>query len=1117
MSHVEESVELTLDHKRRLVARLLREKGIPHRDEPGLVHRLIEVQAERTPQAVAVTCSGGSLTYFELNARANCVARRLRALGVGPEVLVGLCTGRSTAMVVGLLAVLKAGGAYVPVDPAYPPERIAFMLDDAQVSVLVTEQRLLDDLPDGKRCVLCLDSKSEATDPDRDRNLNSRVRAANLAYVIYTSGSTGRPKGVQVTHSALANLLQAMRRLLSPGEQDTFLAVTTLSFDIAALEMFLPLIVGGRVELVERDLAVDGASLANRLDDPGITFLQATPSTWRLLLEAGWRGKPTLTMLCGGEALPRALADRLSDKGAALWNLYGPTETTVWSSACRVEPGETPISIGQPIANTRLYVLDKRLRAVPVGVTGELYISGAGLARGYRNRPGQTAERFLPDPFGKSPGGRLYRTGDLARWRPDGTLECLGRVDHQVKIRGFRVELGEIEAALARYTSVREAVVVGRPDATGETSLAAYIVPHHALDPITTADLRRWLMGLVPEYMVPTAFVILESLPLTPNGKVDRQALPDPAGARLAASAHFVPPRGPIEEALAEIWTELLGGVPVGTHDNFFERGGHSLMAVQLLARLRQMFGVDTYLKDFLEDATIARLGGIVERALAEGAVPQAPPITRVQRGASLPASFAQERLWFLDQLEPGRASYNIPAAVSLVGRLDVTALGQALSEVVRRHEVLRTTLVADKGIPRQVIAASVGLTLELEDLSGLPEGERQTHAADRIREEAQRPFDLARGPLIRARLLQLGQQEYIAVMIMHHAISDGWSIDVLIREVSALYESALKAESSPLPELAIQYADYAVWQRNWLQGAILDTQLGYWTKQLADTPDLELPTDRPRPLVPSQRGRERSTTLSKTTLEAVRALGRHEGATLYMTLLAAFQVLLHRYSGQEDFAVGSPIAGRTLPELEGLIGFFVNTLVMRADLSGNPGFRHLLRRVRKTAIEAYTHQDLPFERVVSIAHPDRDTSCSPLFQVMFALQNAPQSPLRAPDLSLSPLALGSETSKFDLTLFAADIAEGLRLTVEYSSDLFDAATVDRMLAHYGLLLEEIIAHPDQPIRTLQMLTEAERRLLLEEWNSAATDLAAELDFAEDDDRDFLLCEPSDSEVVIDE
>src|SRR5271166_492038 len=715
MSHLKESVELTLGQKRRLVARLLREKAGLKRGGPGLVHRLIEMQAARTPESVAVTCSRGSLSYFELNARANRMARRLRAMGVGPEVLVGLCTGRSTAMVVGLLAVLKVGGAYVPIDPAYPPERIAFMLDDACVSVLLTEQRLLDDLPYGNTPVLCLDSEWESIDEGRARNLDSQVGGANLAYVIYTSGSTGRPKGVQISHSALANLLQAMRRLLPMGSQDTLLAVTTLSFDIAALEIFLPLIVGGRVELIDRDVAADGARLAGLLDDPGITFLQATPATWRLLLEAGWQGNPTLTMLCGGEALPRTLADRLIDKGTALWNLYCSPETTLWSTACRVEPGEAPITIGQPIANTQLYVLDHRLRVVPVGVVGELYIGGAGLARGYWNRPRQTAERFLPDPFGDSPGGRLYRTGDLARWRPDGSLECLGRVDHQVKIRGFRVELGEIEAALVRHKSVREAVVAGRPDATGEMSLAAYVVPRDRLDPIASGDLRRWLVDLVPEYMVPTAFVILESLPLTPNGKVDRQALPNPAQARLPANVQFVPPRGPIEQALAEIWTDLLGVEPVGAHDNFFERGGHSLLAVQLLARIRQMFKVDAPLKDFLEDATVSRLGSIVERALADGAVLHAPPLTRAQRDDSLPASFAQERLWFLDQLEPGHASYNIPAAVSILGCLDVSALGQALSDIVRRHEVLRTTLVSDKGIPRQVIAASLELALEIE------------------------------------------------------------------------------------------------------------------------------------------------------------------------------------------------------------------------------------------------------------------------------------------------------------------------------------------------------------------------------------------------------------------
>jgi hypothetical protein len=872
------------------------------------------------------------------------------------------------------------------------------------------------------------------------------------------------------------------------------------------------------MELIERDVAADGMRLADRLDDPRITFLQATPATWRLLLDAGWRGKPTLTMLCGGEALPRALADRLIDKGAALWNLYGPTEATVWSSASRVEAGEPPISIGRPIANTRLYVLDKRLRAVHVGVAGDLYIGGACLARGYRDRPDLTAERFIPDPFGTPPGGRLYRTGDLARWRPDGTLECLGRVDHQVKIRGFRVELGEIEVALARHPAVREAVVAARPDATGEMSLAAYIVWLDGTDPSTAAELRRWLLGLIPEYMVPSAFVILDALPLTPNGKIDRQVLPDPGRAQLVAGGDFVPPRGPIEEVLAEIWTELLGAEPVGAHDNFFERGGHSLLAVQLLARVRHTFEVDASLKDFLEGPTVSRLARIVEQALADGTAPQAPPLVRVERDAPLPASFAQQRLWFLDQLEPGRGSYHIRADVKLVGRLDISALERALDEVVRRHEVLRTTLVSDGGVPHQVIAARLELPLAAEDLSCLPEDERAPHVLNRIREEAERPFDLARGPLVRAGLLRLSEQEHVAMLTMHHAISDGWSIGVLIREVSAFYESFRLGEPSPLPEPTIQYADYAVWQRNWLQGAVLEAQLDYWTDQLADVPVLELPTDRPRPPVACQRGGERSMSLPKTTLEAVRALGRHEGATLYMTLLAAFQVLLHRYSGQEDIAVGFPIAGRTRPELEGLIGFFVNTLVIRGDLSRDPGFRELLRRIRRTAIEAYTHQDLPFEKLVTIAHPDRDACRTPLFQVMFALQNAPLPALRAPELLLTPLDPTSGSSKFDLTLFATEVPEGLRLTMEYSTDLFDAATVDRMLAHYRILIEEIIAHPDQPIGALRMLTEEERRQVLVGWNAAANDdLAAEFDGLEDDDLDPQQYKSSSEEVATDE
>ncbi len=1120
MKQIEKRFDLTLEQKRGLAARLVRKHAGSHWDDQMLVHRRIETQAERTPDSIALSCAGVSLTYGELNARANRLARRLRGLGIGPEVLVGVCALRSAELVVALLAVLKAGGAYVPLDPAYPAHRLALVLDDARPSVLVTEEKLRGGLPDCGARVLCLDSEQEAidTESESDINLDGGAAAANLAYVIYTSGSTGRPKGVQVTHGALANLLQSMRGLLGISERDSLLAVTTLSFDIAALEIFLPLVVGARVELIDRDEAADGTRLTARLDDPRITLLQATPATWRLLLEAGWRGRPTLTMLCGGETLPRALADRLFDKGAALWNVYGPTETTIWSSAWRVEAGESPISIGRPIANTRLYVLDERLRTVPIGVVGELYIGGAGLARGYRDRAGLTAERFIPDPFGTLAGGRLYRSGDLARWWPDGTLECLGRVDHQVKIRGFRVELGEIEAALARHPAVREAVVAARPDPSGELGLAAYVALRDGPDPSATAELRRWLLDTVPEYMIPTAFVFLDAIPLLPNGKIDRQALPIPGQARPGPGADFVPPRGPIEEAVAEIWTELLGGETVGGRDNFFGRGGHSLLAVQLLSRLRQMFGVEARLRDFLEDPTVSRLARIVEKALEDGTAPSTPPFVPVNRDGPLPASFAQQRLWFLDQLEPGRPSYNIPAAVKLVGRLDIPALERALNEVVRRHEALRTTLVADAGIPRQLISARLELPLAVQDLRGIPDEERDRYCQNRIHEHAERPFDLARGPLVRAELLQLSERENIAMVTMHHAISDGWSIGILVRELSTLYQSFLLDQPSPLPELTIQYADYSVWQRNWLQGEVLQVQLDYWTQQLAGVPDLELPTDRPRSLAMSQRGGEQSATLPKTTLEAVRALGRQEGATLYMTLLAAFQVLLFRYSGQDDIAVGTPVAGRSHPKLEGLIGFFVNTLVMRGDLSGDPAFRELLRRVRRTAIEAYTHQDLPFEKLVTVSHRDRDASRTPLFQVMFALQNVPLPALRAPELLFTPLELSSGTSKFDLTLFATEAPTGLRLTMEYSTDLFDAATVERMLAHYQVLLEEVVAHPDQPIGNLRMLTEHERTQVLVGWNTTATDdLRAVLDGPDNDELDALLYDFSPTELATNE
>ncbi|HEX8202153.1 MAG TPA: amino acid adenylation domain-containing protein, partial [Isosphaeraceae bacterium] len=845
---IDRTADLSAQEKRALLARLLREKAAVRAAE-ACVHRLFEAQEARTPEAVALAFEGRALTYRALNARANRLAHHLRGLGVGPETLVGVCLDRSPEMVVALLGILKAGGAYVPLDPAYPPERLAFMLEDSRAPVLLTERHLRAVLPAAGAEVVCLDSDAPGIDGQPEDNPAGGAAADHVAYVIYTSGSTGTPKGVEVPHAALGNFLQAMRTLLGVTARDALLAVTTLSFDIAGLELFLPLIVGARVELVPREVAADGARLAARVDEPGVTFLQATPATWRLLLEGGWAGKPALTMLCGGEALPRALADRLLDKGAALWNLYGPTETTIWSSAARVEPGEGAVPIGRPIANTQLYVLDARLRPVPVGVTGELYIGGAGVARGYLRRPALTAERFVPDPFGKAAGARLYRTGDLARWRPDGSLDCLGRIDHQVKIRGFRVELGEIEAALLRHPAVRAAVVVAREDASGEQALVAYTVADPGAE-IAAADLRRGLHEALPEYMVPSAFVALEALPLTPNGKVDRGALPPPGAARVEAEGPYVPPRGPIEEALAGIWGELLGRDRIGVHENFFDLGGHSLTATQLLARLRDTFAVEPSLRDFLEGPTVAGLARLVERELTAGAGLEVPPIEPVGRDGPLPASFAQQRLWFLDQLEPGSAAYNIPVAVRLAGRLDVGALGRALAEVVRRHEALRTTFASEGGVPRQVIAPAQALALPVTDLTDLPESDRRAEALRRLRAEAARPFDLARGPLVRAGLFRLGEAEHVVAVTMHHIVSDGWSIGVLVREVAALYDAFRRGAPSPLPEPALQYADYAAWQRRWLQGEVLQTQLDYWAGQLAGVPALELPADRPRPSV---------------------------------------------------------------------------------------------------------------------------------------------------------------------------------------------------------------------------------------------------------------------------
>ena len=823
------------------------------------------------------------------------------------------------------------------------------------------------------------------------------------------------------------------------------------------------------------------------------------PALWRTLLEeleAGRAEAPRgLRLLLGGETVGDRLLERsrAAVPGIRIWNLYGPTEATANATWTELVPGRASgrrISIGRPIAGVRVYVTDRRLMPVAVGVAGELVIAGAGLARGYRGRPARSAERFLPDPFSGLPGARLYRTGDLARWLPGGELEHLGRLDHQVKVRGVRIELGEVEAALAALPGVREAVVAARRDGT-ETRLVAYATG----DGLDAPSLRRGLRDRLPETMVPAAFVVLNALPRTPGGKVDRRALPEPD--RVAEAATFEAPRTPMEEVVAGIWEEVLGVRQVGTADDFFALGGHSLLATRVISRLRPAFGVELPVRALFEAPTVAGLAARVEGAVRAGADLVAPPLGPRERAAEevgsgrpLPLSFAQQRLWFIDRLEPDSPLYNLPVAMRLEGSLDLAVLARSLGEVVRRHEVLRTVFTDEGGDPRQVVLPATppaGFSVPVVDLSGLPEPLRDGVLERLVENEAARPFDLERGPMLRAAAVRLTEADRVVLLTMHHIASDGWSMGILLREVRALYRAFGAGRRSPLPELPVQYADFALWQRSWLRGAVLEGEIAYWREQLAGLPPrLELPTDRPRPAVRSTRGARRPVALSAEVTDGLRGLARREGATLFMVLLAGFQTLLGRYSGQDDLAVGTAMAGRSHLEIEGLIGFFVNTLVLRGDLSGDPTFRELLVRAREVSLAAHLHQDLPFEKLVEELEPERSLAHTPLVQVMLLLQKADEEPGLAEGLRSRPVGASAAQAKLDLTLALAERDGGLSGTVVFATDLFDPTTVERLVGHLERLLAAAVAEPERPLWELPLLAPAERDQVLIQWIGTA-------------------------------
>jgi amino acid adenylation domain-containing protein len=1453
------------------------------------IHELFQSRVSAMPEKVAVVHGDERLTFAELNQRANQLARHLRYSGVEPGSPVGICIQPSADMVVGLLAILKAGGCYIPLDPSYPRQRLSLILKDAAAPFLLTRSELLESLPESAAQVICFDNERDAINAESSDDLALAVSALSPAYVIYTSGSTGQPKGVQISHRAVVNFLTSMSREPGLDHDDVLLAVTSLSFDIAGLEIYLPLLVGARLVLTSRETAMDGALLLSELQKSGATVMQATPVTWRLLVAAGWQGGTPYKVLCGGEMLPADLAQELTKRSREVWNLYGPTETTIWSTIQRLD--NSGITIGRPIANTQVYLLDGHLQPVPLGVPGHLYIGGDGLAIAYLNRPALTAEKFVPNPFrSDSAEDRLYKTGDRARYLPNGEIEYLGRLDQQIKLRGFRIELGDIEAVLTADEALREAVVVARETGSGDRQLVAYVVreseraiasgdsaadesrneqvaqwanvwdetygqtpaqPDHTFNtigwnssysglPIPATEMRSWaedtvsrilalsprrvleigcgtgmllfriapqteqyhatdvsqralnyiaqnlddrhhvtlsqrpaddfeglttgsfdtvilnsvvqyfpdvnylasvltsavktvgrgsvfvgdirnlrlleafhtsivlagssetmtaadcrrmvqeriyreeelfidpdffhalrqqlpeitsveiqlkqgtyhneltrfrydvilhiaeerpsgsdtqqldwqtdglslaslrrllketapqvlkvtrvpnlrvlqeleaakrlsdnpsltvgeiktafttagavdpenlwalaesgyhvtiswsetvdcfdvlfsrdasirdvepsttlsfkslrdfvndpLQGLfarkigpslrtylkdnLPEYMVPSTFVLLDKLPLTPNGKIDRRALPEPVFATSARASTFIAPRTPTEEMVAGIWMRVLGVEQLSVADNFFELGGHSLLATQIVTRVRASFKIDLPLRLLFEKPTVAALAVEIERVVREGHGVSAPPIERVPATDDVPLSFAQQRLWFLDQLTPDNPFYNMQLAIRLNGELSVASLTAALNEICRRHEVFRTSFRNVSGDPVQRVSAPQAFALQLFDLSTLSDDPLE-EVAQRARAEAQRPFNLSVAPLVRFSLFKTAERDYVLLTTMHHIISDGWSLSVFMGELAILYRSYCEHKASPLPELPIQYSDFARWQTDWLRGDVLNQHLDYWKKQLGGIPPtVELRTDRPRPALPTYRGARHVFTVKKKVFEGLRSMSKAEGMTLFMTLLAAWLTLLSRYSGQEDICVGTPMANRNQPETEGLIGFFVDTLLLRGDLSGNPTFRTLMSRVRETALGAYAHQNIPFEKLVDELHPQRDTSRNPLFQVMFTVNKASDTKLDIPGITISPASFGANSTRFDLECQFTDTTHELKGAITYSLDLFDATTIQRLVDNLQVLLAIIVDNPDQPLSVLPLLTPAEERRLVSEWNQTST------------------------------
>jgi amino acid adenylation domain-containing protein len=1071
------------------------------------IEALMLEQVQRTPDAVAVKCGEAALTYAQLAARSGAVATALQIAGVGRGDRIGLLLERDPDMLPALFGVLRAGACYVPLDPSLPEDRIGFMVGDASLRLVLGDAALIAKFGAALKpaTTLALDAIDDVdVDVDVDGASHAAIGdAGDDAYIIYTSGSTGRPKGVQVSHRNVVNLLHSVRKTPGMHAGDRVLAVTTLSFDIAVSELILPLVVGATVVLANRKDAADGDRLRALVEQERITFIDATPATWRLLLAAGWAGAPALTAICTGEPLPPDLAAALLPRVGALWNGYGPTETTVWASFHRLHTAESPIPIGGPMANTQLHVLDARQQPVPIGVIGELYIGGDGVARGYLNRPELTAERFLTGADGQ----RLYRTGDLARWRNDGVVECLGRTDFQVKVRGYRIELGEIEQVLMAHPDIAQAVVVTHEPRPGDQRLVAYVVPRaeSAFGEVRPDDgranedrLRAHAAKQMPDYMLPQRCIVLSALPLTASGKIDRKALPAPTDA-LPSTGSDEPERfsDAWQAQVAQQYRDALALQRIGRHDDFFALGGHSLLAAQLAAKLGRELDRHVPMRAVFDHPTVA---GLAAWLAAQDAT-TLPTIPALQQGERAPLSLMQQRIWYLEQLHPGRTVYNVPSAHRLRGALDRDALAQAFAGMVRRQAALRTTIGMHEGEPFQQVHDTLDTTLRFEDMAGITADAREAELALRMEDEIAVPFDLARGPLFRACVYTLGDEEHVMFFMTHHVIWDGWSFDLFYTEMAALYDAYRHGREPSLALPPVSYADFSAWHREWMAGPELTRQLDHWRRKLEGAPEaLALPIDKPQPATQSGDGDTAWLRVPVETADALRAMAQREGSTLFTVLLSAWTLLLYQLSGQRDLVIGTPVRGRNLPELESVMGFFVNALPLRLQVDPAQGFRSLLQATRVEMIDAIGCQDVPFEHLVRVLDTRRDTSRFPIYQAFFSYQDARQRPCRWSDLTHANVPVFQPAAAQDVALWFLDGADGLVGGLNYNTDILFADTAKLLVDRYLALLDGLVdasakRSQDVPLRTLLSMTPAEA-MRLASWNDTAVPMPADRDLS---------------------